>query len=785
MTKQIQLHGGKAVADNYPDERLELDKITHIVAATSDFPDYHDAAEQFKSIVKPNWVEASLASNRLANPRRYSPDPNLFMSDVVVTCAGIPLGDSEAIAGGVLAMGGNYSAKLTTQTTHIVTLSMDNEKVEQAQSKNLPVAVVLPHWFDDCLKLGKRIDEGPYSFPDPEIQRRAEKAPMGKSNKDLIGASDPDPSSTSPHDPRLVKRDPLKVFKTKRVLFDKDLKISDLLRSVLEDLITNSGGKIVNKVSGANILICKYRAGDNYVAASEKRIDVGNLAWLFHLIVHDKWTSPFRRLMHYPVPKQALPAFESLKISLSNYAGEARTYLENLVTATGAECTKTLKQDNTHLITAHSKSEKVSAAKDWNIHVINHLWLEESYAKWEMQSVTHARYGHFPDKTNLGEVVGQTQIDRSVIERKFLLQDQKGIDAAPNRRKPIESKVIDRSSPVRADPRPAKEAQTPSAARPAAPGKENMTPTTVGSRRSKEAAASKLHNMATDIALFEKERKRVGGVVYGGRRKADEDRIDSSRKRSAEPAGTDDDIDQTATKRQRVESPTTKMHLVITGYKPWVGKPKKEDEETSQLRDLGIAVVDHPSKASHIAAPSFVRTSKVLVAIAYHPVFLSTDYIEACLEKGEYLNPTGYELKDKANEKKFGVSLKDSLARSKTNEGQLLKGWSIYCLERINGGLETYQTIAEANGASFTPYRGRHMAIPSRRAESENIADDSADNEVILLSNTGKEDSRMWAKFLKSAEESRRKARVLNGEWLLSSALRQEIQDFEAHELKP
>ncbi|KAJ9651072.1 regulator of Ty1 Transposition, partial [Neophaeococcomyces mojaviensis] len=71
LVKQIQLHGGKAVIDNYPEERLDLDQITHIIAATSDFQDYHDAVEQFKSIVKPSWVEASLATNRLANPRRY------------------------------------------------------------------------------------------------------------------------------------------------------------------------------------------------------------------------------------------------------------------------------------------------------------------------------------------------------------------------------------------------------------------------------------------------------------------------------------------------------------------------------------------------------------------------------------------------------------------------------------------------------------------------------------------------------------------------------------------
>jgi hypothetical protein len=90
-----------------------------------------------------------------------------------------------------------------------------------------------------------------------------------------------------------------------------------------------------------------------------------------------------------------------------------------LVQAAGGEFTKTMKQDNTHLITAHTVSEKCSAAKEWNINMVNHIWLEESYAKWHIQTLTNPRYTHFPQRTNLGEVVGQTQIDKQAIERYF------------------------------------------------------------------------------------------------------------------------------------------------------------------------------------------------------------------------------------------------------------------------------------------------------------------------------------------------------------------------------
>ncbi len=57
-------------------------------------------------------------------------------------------------------------------------------------------------------------------------------------------------------------------------------------------------------------------------------------------------------------------------------------------------------------------SEKCEAAKDWNIHIVNHLWIEESYTQCEAQSLTNQKYITFPHRTNLGEVIGQNSDER-------------------------------------------------------------------------------------------------------------------------------------------------------------------------------------------------------------------------------------------------------------------------------------------------------------------------------------------------------------------------------------
>ena len=522
----------------------------------------------------------------------------------------------------------------------------------------LVVDILTHDRFDDCLKLGKRIDEGPYCLPDPEILRkRPEDRITEISRSDLEGASSLKPNrlptpSNSPAD----NRRQITVFMNKKVLLSNDLELGSRLLETIEDLIVSGGGSVTGSVHRADIFICHYRESLDYRIASRAGKDVGNLAWLYHLITHNKWTSPMRRLLHYPVARHGLPGFNRFRISLSNYNGEARVYLENLAKAAGGEFTKTMKEDNTHLITAHMVSEKCDAAKEWNIHMVNHLWLEESYAKWQIQTVSNSRYTHFPTRTNLGEVVGQTQIDRQSVERVFFPQgsdtdpsmegdyvpksmavrDQYAVSTRiPNASSPAPPKpsrsndVPFRSSQsVGPTPKASKENRrhtdgtfrTPAPSRFVGEGKENETPSTTGSRSAKDKAVAKLHDLAPDIALFEKERKRVGGVTHGRDRKSSEEKaLDGNRKRSA---SKEDDTDPGADEETRLAKrakkakglPPATIRLALSGYKRWVGMARKEGDEKVSKEHYKWSLTLLTAICSHVCEKWVSCASQILPA---------------------------------------------------------------------------------------------------------------------------------------------------------------------------
>ncbi|CAG9998967.1 unnamed protein product [Clonostachys byssicola] len=790
---------GATVCEPRRDGSLPIEKVTHIVSNTIDFTQFTESQAIMIPVVTTDWITTSIARRKQANVRTFSPDPRMIFSQVIVTCGDLPIMDKESILGATMALGGQETKDATRLTTHICSLSMDHPKVEASLQKGWKGKVVLPHWFDDCFKLGKRIDERPYLLPDPPILKSNPDDSLEiPANPELAGATSANPQSLPLPPNSDVVRPPVTVFQDRRVMLSEDLGITVRLRKAIEDIIVNGGGKFVTDVSECDTFICQYRDGEQFVRAGQSCKDVGNLSWLYYLIIRNEWSSPLHRLMHYPIPRNGIKGFENLRITVSNYGGEARIYLENLIKACGAEFTKTMKADNTHLITARNTSEKCRAAPEWGIAVVNHLWIEECYAKSEMKPYNIKKYNHFPLRTNLGEIIGQTFFDESRLRELYYPGGEEHMSPRAKRKRkilevaednsyrhgPAEGVVIGQPDKERELKKAGAEATaTPIRPRRAASGKENDTPSVMstGSRSAKAKARDILHDIAPDIALYEKEKKRhskAGNAPWGGKRAADLTEKEKQEKQahtsSPSPEEGDAEERKRPAKKARPSLPDVELRIVLTGFSSWVGDKNREDKDRRKLRDLGIQIVQEGQPCDYLAAPNIVRTVKFLCALARGPTVISSDFIQKTLEDGAVPPVEDYILKDDEAEARFDMSLKRSIARAKANKGKLLQGVGIYCTEKIRNGIDSYKAIAEANGAIFKVYRARSgTTIKPTTAEEDGHAPPEP---VYLISCASPEEKQMWARFKDMAEKGNMEPRVVAPDWLLDVAMAQQVR---------
>jgi hypothetical protein len=797
-------------------------------------------------VVTPQWVHVSVKKQKMTNARPYNPDPSQYFSQIILTSANLPEGDKEAIMAGVLALGGQFSNPLTKLCTHIVTLDESHEKCVIARAKGIPCKILLPHWFDVCLKLGKKINEGPYTFPDPEILKHdLDRLPRVIPSPHLVDASTDRPARapevSPPSSPSTLRKN-LNAFSGTSVFLCNDLELSKNLRSTLETIIRDGGGSLADGVVDADVYVGRYREGPDYVHASRSRKQVASLAWLYHVINRNHWTSPTNKLLHYPVPKRGLPGFENMKISVSNYSGEARIYLETLVRHCGAVFTKTFKQDNTHLITAHEISEKVDAAREWNINTINHLWLEESYAKCTVMPLSNPKYTIFPARSNLGEVCGNMALDIQQLERKFFPKES---TPPKSTSRPSPQKASDTTSHILSDhedqtdvlapaedvdvaeaPKTAKKRGRPSKAasvatpRPNAEERENPSPFTSTGRASKTKAMGALHAAAEDMALYSREMKRKGGLLHGGRRSVDGQSSPAPEaapaKKSKKRASDENTYDVTAqgsdlsdgetqkaakpskkartskdSKERNVSIPPIVYRMMVTGDDRWVGKPKKEDEDRKTLRALGVQLTQDPKDVDILVAPKILRTPKFVCALASAPLVVDTKYLDAALKQRKLVENPAI-LQDRDAEKRMGLNLIDSLERAKINEHKLFRGWTVFVTRDIPGTFDTFKSIITLNGGQAMMYQGRTgTTIPKRRLRNDPSAGDESQHQggdaeydcVYLVSGTSEPEQKLWKSFAEMAAKQDLDARIVKADWLLHAAMSQQITWDEVWEL--
>lgn len=194
---------------------------------------------------------------------------------------------------------------------------------------------------------------------------------------------------------------------------------------------------------------------------------------------------------------------------------------------------------------------------------------------------------------------------------------------------------------------------------------------------------------------------------------------------------------------------------------------------------MGILVVQDVASCTHLASPRILRTQKFICALAHAPSIISTNFVDDCLAQNTRLDPESYLLQDIEGEKRMGSKISDSLARAKSNKGQLLQGYVVYCTENIHGGFETYKSIVEVNGGKCLMYRARAGSTATLRAGLDEDSDDSeagTPGYVYLISDTTPEEAKLWPRFRQMIAGMGKNPLIVSHDWVVDIALLQKHQ---------
>lgn len=814
---------------------LETCTIDHIVTSTTEFTEYATAKRALIPVTTPQWVFDSVNSNKILNYKDYNPNPRYFMKDCFV-CASddVSTNDKEIIYGGVKAFGGQYLDDLTKNTTHLITNSLENDKATIALSADIDIKIVSPRWIDDCLKSGKRIQEGPYLLEDIREER-----------------DETSDTTESPSPNRLSYN--ANFLDDKRFYISKDYNFSKHLYLAIVLLILNNGGKVQSKFhDSVDVYIGKYRDGDEFIKSSKSNhIRVGTLQWLYYIIINRVWVEPLESLLlHYPIPKHPLPGFENFKISITNYSGDARQYLSSLITILGGTFTKTLTKDNQFLIAAKPTGKKYDTAKTkWTkanepiIKVVNCRWLEECFSKWEVMDPKQINYSC--EDNNSMNCLGSIKLDKEVLkhwtdfdvddsmhedeallnpegqernneepdtdyseeeeksERPEINQKENTIDhqSDENQQDAVNNEdgnigevskgVNDPSTSPKSSQlgqlTPTKTKSTPisSRATPEADSDPDILFHSRG-RQAKNKASEKLHNNMSDLNEYQKIFKSNRMMKdYMTNLETPNKRKPENKENITPPSSKKSKTDEISNEDSNGQVPQLNVVAVMTGCEKDI---KLSRSDIQRLKHLNIKIAsDVSSKVNTLIAPKILRTEKFLSCLSFVDHIIHPNYIldlKENLDHDEVLTRVNLEdysiekvvpIKDINNDLGYSKDTKENGIKNilnSPNQGSIFNDYKLNLSINLNGGFDVLSKILISHGVQELKSVNFKNTINSKSL----IENESG--ETYLVCHKTKD-----SKLIDYIHQNKLKVTLVEWDWCVKSIFQQKIQSVSNYKL--
>ncbi|KAG6916328.1 hypothetical protein DXG01_007310 [Tephrocybe rancida] len=441
---------------------IDDEGLTHFITNSNSFERWQAVAtreEEGKlSVVTDKWVDKSLLLGKLQHPSHYSANPAMIFSGVVACAAELEATDLEVLSAGITALGGQWRTGLTKDVTHLFVTNPTSRKYSTALHfrQDTDIKIILPHWFDDAVRLGIRLQTTSYEWPDPPMLlaqgaedgegakadaiKRAALRKLDHEKKTLYRTAELlDPNAPLPNGDEGTSQSSVasprektkNVWDSRRVLLGRSLELSGSRRDAVEAEIRRAGGKIVPHEGGkdeemavvdeCDVFVTRFRSGRAYAQrpqvvrqAVRQAKTIGTLPWVFHVHSIGTLSPPMDQLLWYPIPKRPIEGFSGHEITVTNYTGESREYIKKLIVAMGAKFTPSMSGKNTVLIAAYVSGTKTTKAASWSIPIVNHTWLEDCFVKWRNLTVALEKYIVFPPGVDFSRQLGDRGVGREV-----------------------------------------------------------------------------------------------------------------------------------------------------------------------------------------------------------------------------------------------------------------------------------------------------------------------------------------------------------------------------------
>ncbi|KAJ2081215.1 regulator of Ty1 Transposition [Coemansia sp. RSA 988] len=785
---QLPLAGGTGKAD-----ADKAQQVTHIISEDTHFAEYTACVEVGVCVVTAAWVERSMATGWQYVERFFSAASEDIFSGMVVVPTQMPVSDKETLLASVMTLGGQWREKMRADATHLILLRDEGAKYEYIKARpELGIKAILPHWFKDTLNLWSKMPLEPYVFPNPPMLqgRVSHESDGGDTQPTAVSV----PSAGTHNGDAYELSKPTEAFlEGYGVAIDPQLRYSMSAGALgrLTQRLAEAGARVIGPGAEAaaaqadgeagrelpeslvtdweevDILICQHREGYEYTKASRLGKLVGTLVWMYQAFLAQRLTAPTRRLLHYPQPATAVERMDRVRVTVSHYSGSARRYLARLVTAMGAEYAPRMTRATTHLVTARAEGRKYAAALEWNVDVVNHQWVEQSFQRWRLLAASHPMFTYFPQLPLLNGLVGATEVSVGRLGR--WVEAPGSTMAEASDMDVLHDSELDESvaapTVVRVDAdasggeggsveeSPDEGAQEPggTATTTAALGQTRQP-----SRAAAVAASRTLSEMMEATNLFETELRRERLHRY---------RRTTGGRRTLELA---DDVAPTSSKRPRTDGARGRKQATDAVVRILFTQMRPDAAEVAQIAALGGAVVEDAAHATHLICRSIKRTMKLLAALARGRVrVVSQKWLADSLARGTWIagdETEQYSVVDADAEARWSFRLADSQRRGRAR--RLLEGVTVLVTPHVEPPLETLRALVELAGGvavgSLPDARLQRLANTSARGAG------GAERTPALLVVSCEADRGMWYMFQGMP--------IYAAEVILTGLLRQQIR---------